>query len=237
MSYIYKCIACLYSFFVISAYNHAQLPEKGDWTTRVGIKNPAMVPDLHQKVFNHPPFYTPRKELTYSDYMEYYESFKKLADSAPYINWNFYGGKFSDEVRTDLGNRTIYESILDSIPDMAIRMVLVEDFLALARNMVDNLDSINVVRNNRDTTVKAADDTLSLPVAMTKYAHLYYKYAGNPICITRYRQGIILEKPFVCSWRRILTQARNLKLSMLENTILHAKICIIRIEIGIMSSF
>lgn len=180
MSYIYKCIACLYSFFVISAYNHAQLPEKGDWTTRVGIKNPAMVPDLHQKVFNHPPFYTPRKELTYSDYMEYYESFKKLADSAPYINWNFYGGKFSDEVRTDLGNRTIYESILDSIPDMAIRMVLVEDFLALARNMVDNLDSINVARNNRDTTVKAADDTLSLPVAMTKYAHLYYKYAGNP---------------------------------------------------------
>lgn len=180
MSYIYKCIACLYSFFVISAYNHAQLPEKGDWTTRVGIKNPAMVPDLHQKVFNHPPFYTPRKELTYSDYMVYYESFKKLADSAPYINWNFYGGKFSDEVRTDLGNRTIYESILDSIPDMAIRMVLVEDFLALARNMVDNLDSINVVRNNRDTTVKAADDTLSLPVAMTKYAHLYYKYVGNP---------------------------------------------------------
>lgn len=177
---IYKCIVIvlLLGSTIISAY--AQLPEKGDWTTRVGIKNPAMVPDLHQKVFNHPPFYTPRKELTYSDYMEYYESFKKLADSAPYINWNFYGGKFSDEVRTDLGNRTIYESILDSIPDMAIRMVLVEDFLALARNMVDNLDSINVVRNNRDTTVKAADDTLSLPVAMTKYAHLYYKYAGNP---------------------------------------------------------
>lgn len=177
---IYKCIVIvlLLGSTIISAY--AQLPEKGDWTTRVGIKNPAMVPDLHQKVFNHPPFYTPRKELTYSDYMEYYESFKKLADSAPYINWNFYGGKFSDEVRTDLGNRTIYESILDSIPDMAIRMVLVEDFLALARNMVDNLDSINVARNNRDTTVKAADDTLSLPVAMTKYAHLYYKYAGNP---------------------------------------------------------
>lgn len=177
---IYKCIVIvlLLGSTIISAY--AQLPEKGDWTTRVGIKNPAVVPDLHQKVFNHPPFYTPRKELTYSDYMEYYESFKKLADSAPYINWNFYGGKFSDEVRTDLGNRTIYESILDSIPDMAIRMVLVEDFLALARNMVDNLDSINVVRNNRDTTVKAADDTLSLPVAMTKYAHLYYKYAGNP---------------------------------------------------------
>lgn len=177
---IYKCIVIvlLLGSTIISAY--AQLPEKGDWTTRVGIKNPAMVPDLHQKVFNHPPFYTPIKELTYSDYMVYYESFKKLADSAPYINWNFYGGKFSDEVRTDLGNRTIYESILDSIPDMAIRMVLVEDFLALARNMVDNLDSINVVRNNRDTTVKAADDTLSLPVAMTKYAHLYYKYAGNP---------------------------------------------------------
>lgn len=176
---IYKCIVIvlLLGSTIISAY--AQLPEKGDWTTRVGIKNPAVVPDLHQKVFNHPPFYTPRKELTYSDYMEYYESFKKLADSAPYINWNFYGGKFSDEVRTDLGNRTIYESILDSIPDMAIRMVLVEDFLALARNMVDNLDSINVARNNRDTTVKAADDTLSLPVAMTKYAHLYYKYAGN----------------------------------------------------------
>lgn len=180
MSYIYKGIVFLYCFFALIVYSRAQLPETGGMESRVGVREPAIVPELYHKVFESAPFYTPKRELLYSDYMAYYESFKKLMDVAPYVDWNFYGGKFSDEVRTDLGNRTIYESILDSIPDMAMRMVLVEDFLALARNMVDNLDSINVVRNNRDTTVKAADDTLSLPVAMTKYAHLYYKYAGNP---------------------------------------------------------
>jgi hypothetical protein len=153
------------------------LPETGGMESRVGVREPAIVPELYHKVFESAPFYTPKRELLYSDYMAYYESFKKLMDVAPYVDWNFYGGKLSDEVRTDLGNRTIYESMLDSIPDMAIRMVLVEDFLALARNMVVHLDSINVLRS---ATVKAADDTLSLPVAMTKYAHLYYKYAGNP---------------------------------------------------------
>ena len=180
MSYIYKGIVFLYCFFALIVYSRAQLPETGGMESRVGVREPAIVPELYHKVFESAPFYTPKRELLYSDYMAYYESFKKLMDVAPYVDWNFYGGIFSDEVRTDLGNRTIYESILDSIPDMAIRMVLVEDFLALARNMVDNLDSLNVVRNNRDATVKAADDTLSLPVAMTKYAHLYYKYAGNP---------------------------------------------------------
>lgn len=177
MSYIYKGIVFLYCFFALIVYSRAQLPETGGMESRVGVREPAIVPELYHKVFESAPFYTPKRELLYSDYMAYYESFKKLMDVAPYVDWNFYGGKFSDEVRTDLGNRTIYESMLDSIPDMAIRMVLVEDFLALARNMVVHLDSINVLRS---ATVKAADDTLSLPVAMTKYAHLYYKYAGNP---------------------------------------------------------
>ena len=165
---------------MVSAYSYAQLPETGGKESRVGVKDPSKVLDLHHKVFESAPFYTPKRELLYSDYMAYYESFKKLMDAAPYVDWNFYGGKMFDEIRSDLGHRTIYESMLDSIPDLAIRTVLVEDFLALARNMVDHLDSINVVRNNRNTDIKAADDTLSLPVAMTKYAHLYYKYAGNP---------------------------------------------------------
>lgn len=180
MTYIYKGIIVALLLFVAVMESNAQLPEKGDWKTRVGVKAPSMIESLTRKVLDNPPHATSTRNLTCKDYLDYYESFKKLTDYAPYAHYHFYSGDFSEAIRSDLGYRTIYECILDSITDEAMRVVIIDDFLALGRNMFEHLDSINVVRNNRNTDIKAVDDTLSLPVAMTKYAHLYYKYAGNP---------------------------------------------------------
>ena len=59
MTYIYKSIVflMLLGSTVMSAY--AQLPEKGDWRTRVGIKAPEQVPAFMQAVFNNPPYNDP----------------------------------------------------------------------------------------------------------------------------------------------------------------------------------
>lgn len=181
MTYIYKGIIVALLLFVAKMDCHAQLPEKGDWKTRVGVKAPSMIEALTMKVLDNPPHATSTRILTCKDYLDYYESFKKLTDYAPYAHYHFYSGAFSEERRSDLGDRTIYECILDSITDEAIRVVIIDDFLALGRNIFEHLDSINIVRaNGKKGGLKSDSDTLSLPVAMTKYAHLYYKYAGNP---------------------------------------------------------
>lgn len=168
---------------VMSAY--AQLPEKGDWKTRVGIKAPEQVPALMQAVFNNPPLNDPFAPLDSLWYMSFYENYKKLTDYAPYADYTFYSGAFSETQTYTVGKEhrlvpdgtSIYERLIEAIPDTAMKMVIVEDILSLGRNIIDNLDSINVLRS---ASVKNSDDTLSLPVAMTMYAHLYYKYAGNP---------------------------------------------------------
>lgn len=185
MTYIYKGIVflMLLGSTVMSAY--AQLPEKGDWRTRVGIKAPEQVPAFMQAVFNNPPYNDPFAPLDSLWYMSFYENYKKLTDYAPYADYTFYSGAFSETQTYTVGKEhrlvpdgtSIYERLIEAIPDTAMKMVIVEDILSLGRNIIDNLDSINVLRS---ASVKDADDTLSLPVAMTKYAHLYYKYAGNP---------------------------------------------------------
>ena len=42
MTYIYKGIIVALLLFVAMMDCHAQLPEKGDWKTRVGVKAPSM---------------------------------------------------------------------------------------------------------------------------------------------------------------------------------------------------
>lgn len=173
-------VACL--FVVNNLYS--QLPEKGDYKTRVGIKAPAKVQDWMPVVFNRPPYTDPHAEVDSLSYVEFYRAFKSLADNAPYVDYTFYSGAFS-EPQFDRNTKktletSIYDKLLLNFQDPAIRLLIIEDILSLGRNFIDNLDSVNVVRNNRDTLERAASDTLSLPVAMTKYAHLYYKYAGNP---------------------------------------------------------
>lgn len=189
MTYIYKGIIVALLLFVAVMDSNAQLPEKGDWKTRVGVKAPKQVQSLVSAVFERPPYKDPFAPLDSTWYMDFYENFKKLTDYAPYADYAFYSGAFSETQRYIDQNKkaqfvpdgtSIYERLIEAMPDTAMKMVVVEDILSLGRKFIDNLDSINVVRNNRDATVKAADDTLSLPVAMTKYAHLYYKYAGNP---------------------------------------------------------
>lgn len=173
-------VACL--FVVNNLYS--QLPEKGDYKTRVGIKAPSKVQDWMPVIFNRPPYTDPYAEVDSLSYVEFYRAFKSLTDNAPYVDYTFYSGVFSepqfDRNTKKTLEKSIYDKLLLNFQDPAIRLLIIEDILSLGRNFIDNLDSVNVVRNNRDASEKAASDTLSLPVAMTKYAHLYYKYAGNP---------------------------------------------------------
>jgi hypothetical protein len=173
-------VSCL---FVVNNL-FSQLPEKGDYKTRVGITAPSKVQDWMPVIFNRPPYTDPHAEVDSLSYVEFYRAFKSLADNAPYVDYTFYSGAFS-EPQVDRNTKktletSIYDKLLLNFQDPAIRLLIIEDILSLGRNFIDNLDSVNVVRNNRDASEKAASDTLSLPVAMTKYAHLYYKYASNP---------------------------------------------------------
>lgn len=170
---IFLCLSVVVSI-------QAQLPEKGDWKTRVGVKTPDKVQGWVQDVFDNPPMSNASSDLDSASFLKYYLSFGKLVDNAPYVLYHLYSGAFSEMQAGRKDSTSIYDRMISSQSDPAIKMMIVDDILKLGRNFIDNLDSVNVVRNNRDTTEKAADDTLSLPVAMTKYAHLYYKYASNP---------------------------------------------------------
>lgn len=170
---IFLCLSVVVSI-------QAQLPEKGDWKTRVGVKTPDKVQGWVQDVFDNPPYNNANADLDSASFLKYYLSFGKLVDNAPYVLYHLYSGAFSEMQAGRKDSTSIYDRMISSQSDPAIKMMIVDDILKLGRNFIDNLDSVNVVRNNRDTTEKAADDTLSLPVAMTKYAHLYYKYASNP---------------------------------------------------------
>lgn len=187
INYTSRLFVFLYLICLTSLCVNAQLPEKGDWRTRVGVKDPKRVAELMQDVFNKPPYSDPDVELDSLGYVNFYRSFSQLIDIAPYADYAFYNGAFSERqrypgtpkfVKDDI---SIYDRLLKNISDdPAVKMVLMDDILTIGRNFVDNLDSVNIVRNNGATNLKSADDTLSLPVAMTQYAHLYYKYAGNP---------------------------------------------------------
>ncbi len=180
---IFRVLMLVSCLFVVNNL-FSQLPEKGDYKTRVGITAPSKVQDWMPVIFNRPPYTDPHAEVDSLSYVEFYRAFKSLADNAPYVDYTFYSGAFS-EPQVDRNTKktletSIYDKLLLNFQDPAIRLLIIEDILSLGRNFIDNLDSVNVVRNNRDASEKAASDTLSLPVAMTKYAHLYYKYASNP---------------------------------------------------------
>lgn len=154
----------------------AQLPTKGDWTTRLGC-NPTKAAELYASIFQskHSPVMPANESKPVS--MDFYRNFKQLVDMAPYCSYYLYNGYLFEGKG---GKKSVFERMLDGSKDAAIRKIIVDDILAFGRHFVDDLDSVNVVRNNRDTTTKAAHDTLSLPIAMTKYAHLYYQYGSNP---------------------------------------------------------
>jgi hypothetical protein len=64
MTYIYKGIIVALLLFVAMMDCHAQLPEKGDWKTRVGVKAPKQVQSLVSAVFERPPYKDPFAPLS-----------------------------------------------------------------------------------------------------------------------------------------------------------------------------
>lgn len=181
MLYTFNRFVILFSFLGLTLVTiNAQLPEKGDWKTRVGVKNPNKVSDLVWAVFENPPYNNANADLDSASFLKYYLSFGKLVDNAPYVDYTLYSGAFSEMQAGRKDFTSIYDRMISSQSDPAVKMMIVDDILKLGRNFIDNLDSVNVVRNNSPAKKGGAEDTISLPVAMTKYAHLYYKYAGNP---------------------------------------------------------
>lgn len=149
----------------------AQLPVlSNDNDIYKGTVNPAKVEKLHQEFFGDPesPFRKTDKPVE----LNFYRTFKELFELAPYSSYNFYTGYLFD------GDKSVFMRLLNGTSDVATKAVLVEDLVGFCHNMVDNLDSINVLRR---TTMKLTEnDSISMPVAMTRYAHYYYILAGNP---------------------------------------------------------
>lgn len=169
-------------FFFFVNVTFAQLPKDGDWKTRMGIISPQKAKNLYEKVFAKE---SPIIDTSNTDGINlkfYIEEFKPLMDLAPYCDYVYYGGYLFQEQTDRAGNTSLsfYQRLLNKIDDLAIRMIIVEDLLGLGLRFVNDLDSINAVRNNYYASIGLKKDSLSLAVAMTKYAHLYYKYAGNP---------------------------------------------------------
>ena len=85
-------VACL---FVVNNL-FSQLPAKGGWQTRVGTKAPGKINDWMTRVFNHPPYSDPYADVDSMSYVEFYRAFKNLTDNAPYADYTFYSGRFSE---------------------------------------------------------------------------------------------------------------------------------------------
>lgn len=183
-------------FFFFVNVTFAQLPKDGDWKTRMGIISPKKAKNLYEKVFAKE---SPIIDTSNTDGINlkfYIEEFKPLMDLAPYCDYVYYGGYLFQEQTDRAGNTSLsfYQRLLNKIDDLAIRMIIVEDLLGLGLRFVNDLDSINAVRNNYYASIGLKKDPLSLAVAMTKYAHLYYKYAGD----SKYYPAHLYDKAQAC---------------------------------------
>lgn len=183
-------------FFFFVNVTFAQLPKDGDWKTRMGIISPQKAKNLYEKVFAKE---SPIIDTSNTDGINlkfYIEEFKPLMDLAPYCDYVYYGGYLFQEQTDRAGNTSLsfYQRLLNKIDDLAIRMIIVEDLLGLGLRFVNDLDSINAVRNNYYASIGLKKDPLSLAVAMTKYAHLYYKYAGD----SKYYPAHLYDKAQAC---------------------------------------
>ena len=151
---------------------HAQKNE--NWKKHVGALSPDQVQKIEASfVKGLPPILNTRK-LSKKESLQAYMSFRKIKNYAPYAFYDLYSNNFID-VRSNYNNQSVYGNILDSISDMAMRAVVVKDLLAFEHNLVDHLDSVNLIRSE----VVNTNDSISEAVALIKYAHIYYSYAGN----------------------------------------------------------
>ena len=162
----------LICLLLVASALHAQLPEKGDYKTRLGLKNPDKAVKLLSEFFDKEksPYFKVDKPVG----LDFYRSFCELTDLAPYSDYVFYNGSLFE------GDKSVFVRLLNGIQDPATKVVVVDNLLDYCHNFVDHLDSINVLRNNSVKNLTGPGDTISMPVAMTKYAHIYFSLAGNP---------------------------------------------------------
>ncbi len=152
---------------------HAQLPTEGDWKVRLGNIDQGKAKKMFEYVFSES---SPLVGANVGKPIElpFYINFKQLTTLAPYCDYLFYSGQLHE---TNVIPTSMYKRMLDSIPDPAIKMMLVEDVVELGNIYVDNLDSVNVLRELNSST---KGTPLTMPLAKIKRAHYNYMYAHNP---------------------------------------------------------
>lgn len=154
---------------------HAQKNE--NWKKHVGALSPDQVQKIENNFVNGVAYILNTRKLTAKESMQMFMDFRKIKNNAPFSFYKLYSTEYTDPM-SNYGNKSIYECIIDSISDKAMRAVFVKDLLSFGHNFVDHLDSINVIRSEVVVNTK---DTISEPVALIKYAHIYYLYASNPL--------------------------------------------------------
>ncbi len=163
----------IYSFLVILSMTvlcQAQLPTEGDWRMRLGTIDQKKAKEMFGYVFDKTSPVLGGNETKPID-LVFYINFKQLTALAPYSDFLFYGGSLYE------GPTSMYRRMLDSIADPAIKMMLVEDVMEHANMYVDQIDSINVVRELNSAT---KGKPLTMPLAKIKRAHYNYMFAHNP---------------------------------------------------------
>ena len=166
-----KTLTILISTLAVLVVN-AQMPESSDFKTRLGTKDPAKAQELVRKIFNDDKAPMKRGNERIPVTRDFYRDIKELTTLAPFCTYSLYHDALY------YGETSPLTRLMDSIPDPAAKMVILEDFLHLGHNFIDNLDSINLLRKYE--AVGDAKKPLSPPVGMIKYAHMYYQLARNP---------------------------------------------------------
>lgn len=148
----------------------AQLPAEKDWKKRLGTVNPQKAEKLFEEIFSDSSSPLTKNTSAPISY-ELYLKVKQLIALAPYSDYFYYSGDLCEKPYS------MYPRMLDSIADPAIKMMLVEDVVELGKRFVDDLDSINVLRELNTST---KGDPLTMPLAKIRRAHYNYLFAHNP---------------------------------------------------------
>lgn len=152
---------------------HAQ---NDNWKKYIGALSQEQIDKLKTSFVDGLPRILLTRKLSEKESMQAYMSFRRIKNYAPYAFYDLYSNNFID-VRSNYNNQSVYGNILDSISDKAMRAMFVKDLLAFEHNLVDHLDSVNLIR----LEIANIKDSISEPVALIKYAHIYYLYASNPL--------------------------------------------------------
>ena len=150
--------------------------QNDNWKKHVGALSPEQIQKIQASFVKGLPYILNTRKLSEKESLQAYMSFRKIKNYAPYAFYDLYSNNFID-VRSNYNNQSVYGNILDSISDKAMRAMFVKDLLAFEHNLVDHLDSVNLIR----LEIAHIKDPISEPVALIKYAHIYYLYASNPL--------------------------------------------------------